>query len=211
MLLANSLGGISYAGTGSTIYIWGPQIEQHQTPHLCDYTPVGEIPVGATARAPDEAVQPLVGNRLNLPSFAAGLSWVVSGITAPGVAGTQVAAELDDGSSNNTITLERDSNGHLQFLIFSDSTAQANLDLGAVPNGTAFRAGLNAEGSSFVATLDGSPLVTGTGTMPSRLTVARYGSDTTGDYWNGWLRESTLWAPTLLTNAQLQDASAQAP
>jgi hypothetical protein len=211
MLLASSLGEISYPGTGSTIYIWGPQIEQHETPQLSDYTPVGEIPVGATARAPDEAVQPLVGKQLNLPSFAAGLSWIVSGITAPGVAGTQVAAELDDGSSNNTITLERDPNGHLQFLIFSGGTAQAKLDLGAISDGTAFRAGLNAQGSSFVATLDGSRLVTGTGSMPSQLAVARYGSDTTGDYWNGWLRESALWAPTLLTNAQLQSASAQAP
>jgi hypothetical protein len=211
MLLASSLGEISYAGTGSTIYIWGPQIEQHQTAQLSDYTPVGEIPVGATARAPDEAMEPLVGNQLNLPNFATGFSWIVSGITAPGAAGTQVAAELDDGSSNNAITLERDSNGHLRFLIFSGGTAQANLDLGAVPNGTAFRAGLNAQGGNFVATLDGSPLVTATGSMPSQLTVARYGSDTTGDYWNGWLRESALWAPTLLTNAQLQSVSAQAP
>jgi hypothetical protein len=211
MLLASSFGKISYAGTGSTIYIWGPQIEQHQTPQLSDYTPVGEIPVGATARAPDEAVQPLVSKQLNLPSFAAGLSWIVSGITAPGVAGTQVAAELDDGSSNNTITLERDSNGHLQFVIFSGGAAQAKLDLGAIPDRTAFRAGLNAQGSSFVATLGGSRLVIGTGSMPSRLTVVRYGSDTTGDYWNGWLRDSALWAPTLLTNAQLQSASAQAP
>jgi hypothetical protein len=211
MLLASSLGEISYAGTGSTIYIWGPQIEQHQTAQLSDYTPVGEIPVGATARAPDEAVQPLVGNQLNLPSFAKGFSWIVSGITALGMAGTQVAAELDDGSSNNAIALERDSNGHLRFLIFSGGTAQAKLDLGAVPNGTAFRAGLNARSSSFVATLDGGPLVMGTGSMPSQLTVARYGSDPTGDYWNGWLRESALWAPTLLTNPQLQSASTKAP
>jgi hypothetical protein len=156
-------------------------------------------------------VQPLVGNQLNLPSFAAAFSWIVSGITAPGVGGTQVAAELDDGSSKNAITLERASNGHLRFLIFSGGTAQANLDLGAVPNGTAFRARLNAPGSSFVATLDGSPLLMTTGSMPSQLTVARCGSDTTGDYWNGWLRESAFWAPTLLTNSQLQSASAQTP
>ena len=212
MLLASSLGGISYAGTGSTIYIWGPQVEQHQTPQWSAYTPVSEIPGGATARAPDEAMQPLVGNQLNLPSFDAGLSWIVSGITAPGgVASAQVAAELDDGSSNNTITLNRDSNGHLQFLIFSGGTVQAKLDLGAVPSGTAFRAGLNAREGSFVATLDGGPLLMGSGSMPSQLTVARYGSDTKGDYWNGWLRESKLWAPTLLTNLQLQSASAQAP
>src|SRR5262249_23980256 len=105
MLLASSLGKISYAGTGSTIFIWGPQVEQHQTPQLSDYSPVGEIPVGATARAPEEAVQPLVGNQLNLPKFAAGLSWIVSGITAPGTAGTQVAVELDDASSSKPITL----------------------------------------------------------------------------------------------------------
>jgi hypothetical protein len=97
----------------------GSQIEQHQTPQLSDYTPLGEIPVGATVRAPDEAVQPLVGNQLNLPSFDAGLSWIVSG--------TQVAAELDDASSNNTITLERDSNDHLQFLIFSVVRRRQNL------------------------------------------------------------------------------------
>jgi hypothetical protein len=210
MLLASSLGTISYAGTGSTIYIWGPQVEQHQTPQLSDYTPVGEIPARRAARAPDKAVQPLVGNQLKLPNFAAGLSWIVSGITAPGMAGIQVAAELADASSNNTITLERDSSGHLLFSIVSAGTTQAKLDLGAVPNRTPFRAGLNAQDSSFAATLDGGQLVTGTGAMPSQLTVARYGSDTTGDYWNGWLRESALWAPTLLTNAQLQSSSAQA-
>jgi hypothetical protein len=210
-LLASSLGTISYAGTGSTIFIWGPQVEQHQTITLSDYIPVGEIPVGATTRAPDVATQPLVGHQLHLPNFAIGLSWVVSGITASGTWATQVAAELAGASANNSITLERTSNGHLRFLIVSRGITQATLDLGAVADSTAFRVGLNAGHGSFAATINGGPLVVGTGSMPANLTTARYGSDTLGDYWDGWLRESKLWAPALLSNAQLQVAAAQAP
>ena len=210
-LLASSLGTIPYAGTGSTIFIWGPQVEQHQSPTLSDYIPVGEIPVGATTRAPDVATQPLVGHQLHLPNFATGLSWVVSGITASGTWATQVAAELDDGSSANSVTLERTSNGHLQFLIVSGGFTQAALDLGAVADSTPFRVGLNSGHGFFAATINGGPLVVGTGSMPAQLTAARYGSDTLGEYWNGWLRESELWAPRLLSNAQLQVAAAQAP
>ena len=74
-LLASSLGNISYAGTGSTIFIWGPQVEQHRTPTLSDDIPVGEIPVGATTRAPDIATQPLVRRSIPMPASRRG-SWV---------------------------------------------------------------------------------------------------------------------------------------
>ena len=173
-LLASSLGTISYAGTGSAILIWGPQVEQHQTVSLYDYIPVGEIPVGAATRAPDVATQPLVGlsqprphgeaaRRAGVTNFAAGLSWVISAITAFGTSATQVAAELDDGSADNRITLERASNGHLQIVIVSGGVTQANLDLGVIANSTAFRVGVNARQKSFAASINGGPLVTGTG------------------------------------------------
>jgi hypothetical protein len=210
-LLASSLGTISYAGMGSTIFLWGPQIEQHLTPTLTDYIPVGEIPAGATTRTPDVATQPLVDQRLDRLNFATGLSWVVSGITASRTPALRVAAELDDASAYNSITLERNSNGHLQFLIVCSGMTQATLDLGAVADGAAFRVGLNASQSSFAATLNGGPLVKGAGCMPTGLTTVRYGSDTLGDYWDGWLRESKVWAQALLSNAQLQVAAAQAP
>jgi hypothetical protein len=210
-LLASSLGTISYAGTGSTIFIWGPQVEQHQTPTLSNYIPVGEIPLGETSRAPEIAIQPLVGGRLHLPNFASGLSWVLSGITASGVLGTQVVAELDDSSASNAITLERAPNGHLQFLIVSGGITQVTLDLGAVADRTPFRAGINAKGGSFAASINGGSLVADTGAMPARLTTARYGSDTSGDYWDGWVRESELWAPAILSNSRLQAATTRAP
>ena len=47
--------------------------------------------------------------------------------------------------------------------------------------------------------------------MPAILTTARYGSDTSGNFWDGWLRQSTIWAPTRLSNARLRAAAAQAP
>jgi hypothetical protein len=221
-LLASSLGTISYAGTGSTIFVWGPQVEQHQTPTLSDYGPVGEIPVGATTRAPDIATQPLLLGRFQGPNmaaarqgraltnFAADLSWIVSGITAPGISGTQVAAELNDGGANNRITLQRASNSHLEFLIVSGGVEQANLDLGAVPSGAPFRVGLNASPGSFAASLQGGALVKAAGSLPMSLTMARYGSDTLGDYWNGWLRESEVWFPGL-SNTQLRAAAGQLP
>jgi hypothetical protein len=203
-LLADSLGTISYAGTGSTIFIWGPQVEQHQTATLSDYVPVGEIPVGATTRAPEVATQPLIVR------LSEGLSWVVSGITAPEIAATQVAAELDDGSANNRITLQRASDGHLQFLIVSRGVKQATLDLEAVANSAAFRAGLSASNGSYAASIDGSPVVKASGSLPASLITARYGSDTLGDYWNGWLRESEVWSPRI-SNTQLRAATAKAP
>jgi hypothetical protein len=210
LLLEQSLGTNSYAGTGSTIFIWAPQVEQHQTPVLTDYIPVGEIPAGTVTRAPEAATQALAGSGPNLPNFVNGLSWVISGITAFGTAAApQVAAELDDGTSENAITLERLSNGHLEFVIVSGGSTEATLDLGPVANHTAYRVGLNASPHSFNATIGGGPLISGAGAMPATLTTARYGSDTLGDYWNGWLRESAIWAPAPLSNVQLQAAAAQ--
>jgi hypothetical protein len=203
-LLANSLGNISYAGTGSTIFIWGPQVEQNQTATLSNYVAVGEIPLGATTRAPDVATQPLV------PIRSSGLSWVVSAITASAIAGTQVAAELDDGTGSNRITLQRASDGHLRFLIVSGGAEQATLDLGSVGSSVAFRAGVNAGHGSFAASLNGSPPVKTTGSLPASLTSVRYGSDMLGDYWNGWLRESEVWSPKL-SNPQLRNETAKAP
>jgi HYR domain len=194
--LASTLGIISYAGNNSSLFAWGPQVEQGAT--STDYVPVGTVPGGTTMRAPDLATQSLSG----LPNFANGLSWIFSGITAPGTSTTQVAAELDDGSPNNRITLERASNGHLQFVVVSGGAMQATLDMGAVANRTAFRVGLNAKSSSFAATINGGTFVTGTGSMPASLTTARYGSDTTGNYWDGWLRESKLWASQIRLRAQ---------
>jgi hypothetical protein len=212
LLLEQSLGTNSYPGTGSTIFIWGPQVEQHEDPALTEYVPVGEIPAGAVTRAPEVATEALAGSGLNLPIFANGLSWVISGITPPGnTTDPQVAAELDDGTAENAITLERISNGHLEFLVVSGGVTEATLDLGPVPNHAAFRVGVNAGLSSFTASIGGGPLISGAGAMPATLTTARYGADTLGDYWNGWLRESGIWGPTPLSNAQLQAASAKAP
>jgi hypothetical protein len=209
--LATSPGNISYAGAGSTIFLWGPQVEQHQTPTLAAYAPVGEIPVGAGIRAADVAIQPLVNPQTPFPHLARGLSWVVSAITAPVTLATQVAAELDDGTSNNAITLERLANGHLQFRIVSNGLAQSSLDLGVVADATAFRVGLSARNHSFSATLNGASLVVKSDGMPASLTTIRYGSDTSGDYWDGWMRQSELWAPSLLSNTQLKTAAAQTP
>ena len=210
-LLENSPGNISYPGTGSTIFLWGPQVEQHQTPDLTDYTPVGEIPAGAATRAPDNASQSLVQQGSKLPNFARGFSWIVSGITAPATSATQVAAELDDATANNVIALQRIASGHLQFRIVANGLAQTPIDLGALADNTAFRVGLNAGNHAFSATINGGLLVVSQGALPASITTARYGSDTTGDYWNGWLRQSELWAPVLLSNAQLRLLAAQTP
>jgi hypothetical protein len=221
-LLANSLGTISYIGTGSSIFIWGPQVEQHQTPTLSDYVPVGQISVGAATRAPEVATQPLIDHASRdrtereapsvevPPNFARGISWIVSGITAPGNSATQIAAELDDGSAHNRIVLQRTLDSHLQFLIVSGGVKQSTLDLGAVGNGTAFRAGFSAIDGLPIASLDGNPIVYGSGHLPARLTTVRYGSDTLGDYWNGWLRQSEIWC-FRMSNTQLRAAAAKAP
>jgi hypothetical protein len=92
----------------------------------------------------------------------------------------------------------------------SGGVEQANLDLGEVPSGAPFRVGLNASPGSFAASLQGGALVKAAGSLPMSLTMARYGSDTLGDYWNGWLRESEVWFPGL-SNAQLQAATGQLP
>jgi hypothetical protein len=221
-LVANALGSIFYTGTGSTIFIWGPQVEQHETPTLSGYVSVGEIPVGTTWRAPEIATQPLsdrpaqgrsIGEASSseaAANLAAGISWIVSGITAPGIAGTQVAAELDDGAAQNRIVLQRTTDGHLQFLIAAAGRPEATLDLGALPNSTAFRAGLSAIHGFAAASLDGGSIVNAGCSLSASLTTARYGSDRLGDYWNGWLRQSEVWFSRMSDN-QLQTETSKAP
>lgn len=220
-LLAKSLGTISYIGTGSTIFIWGPQVEQHQTVALSDYVPVGQIPVGAITRAPDIATQSLTGaeryrteaetpSQEIPPNFAHGISWIISGITAPGNPATQVAAELDDGSAHNRIALQRTLDSHLEFVIVSRGVQQSTLDLGVVADNTAFRAGLSAIDGFANASLDGNSIVSADDHLPASLTTARYGSDTLGEYWNGWLRQSEVWS-SRMSKTQLQTETARAP
>lgn len=217
-LVANGLGGIFYTGDGSSIFIWGPQVEQHETPTLSDYVQVGEIPVGTARRAPEIATQPLfdhpsiseASSSEVTASFPAGISWIVSGITAPGTAGTQVAAELDDGTAQNRIVLQRTTDGHLHFLIAAAGRTKATLDLGSVANSTAFRAGLSAIQGFAAASLNGSLIARAGCSLPASLTTARYGSDTGGDYWNGWLRQSEVWS-SRMSNTQLQTEAGRAP
>jgi hypothetical protein len=221
-LLAKSLGTISYIGNGSSIYIWGPQLEQHQTGTLSDYVAVGQIAAGATTRAPEIVTQSLVDSparhrieseppSLEPPlNFARGISWIVSAITASGNSGTQVAAELDDGSAHNRIVLQRTLDSHLEFLIVSADIKQSTLNLGPVPNNTTFRAGFSAIDGFATASLDGHSIVTAHDHLPTSLTTVRYGSDTLGEYWNGWLRQSEVWA-SRMSNTQLQAEAAKAP
>jgi hypothetical protein len=221
-LLANSLGTISYIGTGSSIFIWGPQVEQHQTATLSDYVPVGQISVGATTRAPEVATQSLIDHPSRdrtereapsvevPPNLARGISWIVSGITAPGTSASQVAAELDDGSAYNRIALQRTLDSHLEFLIVSGGVKQSTLDLGAVANSTPFRAGFSAIDGFAAASLDGHSIVNGKGHLPASLTTVRYGSDTLGSYWNGWLRQTEVWT-SRMSNTQLQAEAAKTP
>jgi hypothetical protein len=108
-------------------------------------------------------------------------------ITARTGQGAGVLWQLDDGSENNRIRIERNASNEIRCIITDGGTEQANLNVGTVADDTDFQVGFAWAANDIAAVLDGGTVQTdGTATIPTGLTNWRGGHDTAGEEWNAW-------------------------
>ena len=127
----------------------------------------------------------------------------VSGRTALGTSGDQVVWQADDGDENERIRIVRDSSDVMRCIVTNGGVEQANLNLGAVADDTAFTVALAFQASDFAANLDGGAEVTDSaGTVPT-VTTIRLGQDSSGNHMFGTIARATVWS-RFLTDAERQ-------
>lgn len=149
----------------------------------------------AVTRAADVVTSAIVGTLPSAYSYD---------ITAtPGQDKDAVLYQVDDGTENNRVRLERIA-GSLHYTITSGGVEQANLNLGALTDFVEFTVRCRVAAGDFAASLNGATSSTDiTGSVPTGLTTRRLGQDTAGNHWNGWIKDATE-IPHALNNTELE-------
>jgi hypothetical protein len=170
--------------------------------------PVATSPIlgdgSQVARAADMATAALSGIEWNAAEGAV----FVAARTAPGVPGgsaTQAVLQIDDGTNNNRILVDRNSSRQMRCIAISGGAAVAALVPGAVADATDFRLTFSWRANEFLAALNAGTDVTDmAGAVPSGLTTARLGASLSGALpWFGAIKHLALF-PRALTAAQRQ-------
>jgi hypothetical protein len=101
--------------------------------------------------------------------------------------------QLDDGTEDNRVRIERDTNGEVHVIVTAGGVEQADLDLGAVAVLSSFIVTVRFGEDDFAASLDGGAVVADvSGTMPTVDTM-RIGHDTTNNQWGSIIKSVELW------------------
>lgn len=186
----------TYNGDGTSgAHAWGAQVEQ--APFGSSYVQT----VGTSATRAADIVS---------TSFTAGAvgTQVIQARTAPGISGSQVCSQLDDGTEGNRVRVERNASREIRVIFTNASTEIANLDMGVVADSTTFLLALRWEANNFGASLNGGTVVTDTGgAVPTGMDTLRFGRDTAGEEWFGHLQRNTIY-PTAVSDESLQTLSA---
>lgn len=186
----------TYTGDGTSgVYIWGAQQEAGAFP--TSYVPTIASQV---TRAADQ-ISILTSA---FPYSAAAGTIVIDGKTAPG-AGTQPLWQLDDGTENERVRIERNSSNEIHCIVTDGGVEQANVNLGTVAANTAFKVAFAWSAGDFAASLNGGTVGTdASGTLPT-VTTMRIGSALT-NLW-GRTEKRDAYYDSRKTNAQLQALS----
>lgn len=128
--------------------------------------------------------------------------------TAPGSGAVQVPFELDDGTANERILWFRNSaNQSLTYYVRDGGADQVVITTSATANNSAQKAAIAWAANDFAYSRNGGAASTDTsGTLPT-VTTLRIGSSSSGEYWNGPIRELRAYN-IRKTNAQLVAMSA---
>jgi len=116
--------------------------------------------------------------------------------------GTHVYAQMDDGTANERCRIVRDSSGDVRFIVTDGGVEQANLNLGAVADGAAFKVAASWKANDFAASLNGGAVVTDTGGTLPTVTTLRFGNGHSGEQANGPVIAG-LHLPRDMTDAEL--------
>lgn len=136
-----------------------------------------------------------------LPWSATAGTIYINAIT-PNYSGTNVLWQIDDGTANERIRIERNSSNEIHCIVTDGGTDVADLDLGTVADDTEFQVSFGWEANSFAASLDGGAVVTDTGGTLPAVTTVRAGYSTAGEQWNSEVKK-VVWVPRRVTNASL--------
>jgi len=164
---------ITYNGdNASGAYMWGAQVEAGSTP-----TSYIATTTAAVARTAD----------INTATYSEDAAhWMK--ISARTGYGAGVLFSRDDGTADERIYVERESDNTIHVKVVDGGVEQADLALAAVADLTAFTVAYRIAASDFAASLDGAAVVTDTGgTLPTVTT------DHVGHDWN----DTTHWNSTI--------------
>ena len=162
----------SYTGDGvSNLVMWGGGVET-------GFFPTSYIPTAAAAVTRAAVVTSMPA------TLGTSRGIVVSGRTAMGP-GTQTILSLDDGTADERIHIQRQSDRTLHAIVVDGGVTQCDLNLGAVADQTDFRLALSVAANDFRASLLGGAVVSDTaGTLPT-ITTRRFGHNYAGlNHWN---------------------------
>jgi hypothetical protein len=149
------------------------------------------------------------------PTFGSSVSAAVAATpNAPATTTTnQQLLLIDDGTTNDRLSLLRDNIGNARWLITDGGANQAASAIGAVwAQNAAGIVALAAALNNFAADFNGSALITdSSGTMPI-VTTVRIGASAAGvTLWNGYIRRVLIWPETRLGNALVTNVSGSLP
>ncbi len=99
--------------------------------------------------------------------------------------GAGVLWQVDDGTEDERIRIERNGSDRIICSLTSGSVQQASIVAGSVGNDTAFHIGLSWKAERFVAALDGPQTAEANNITLPNVTTMRLGSSPTGESWNG--------------------------
>lgn len=182
-------GSRSYTGDGSSgLQIWGAQLEVGSEPSSY---------ISTTSAAATRAVDLATVATASFP-FSADAGALLLWHTPRSVTGTLPIISLDDGTSNERIRLINDA-GTLKAQIVDGGVTQADISLGAVSIGTAYRIAVAWAPNDIAACVNGGSVSTDvSATLPTVTTL------TLGQGWHA----TAAYFPRRLSNAELQARTA---
>jgi hypothetical protein len=208
----NSFGAPTYAGSGSTVVIYGAQVEANDTPSSYIATTTA-----AATRQADDITVPYASIAALLPECLVFAEWEIAHLTA---SANNTVLAVDGGNTNNQILIAADLgaggglSGKPYLRVRSGGTTVASFNLSSWPtqgNGTISRAAIGAKLDNYNGAVDGT--LAGedvSGAMPASLSNVRVGRASNGNWLNGWVRRFGVTPYRKTDWAVLQSSSQQA-
>lgn len=144
------------------------------------------------------------------PSFGSAYSMVAWATPSEPLAfaTNQELAQIDDGSNNNRLILDRvASTGLAQFVSISGGTGMTGGATAWAQNALG-KLGVSDTASSQIGVFNGGVPFTKAGALPVGVNTVRIGSNTVGaSQWNGAIRRLLIWPTTALSAAALQQVT----
>jgi hypothetical protein len=187
-------GNISWTAAGTeTFYTWQAQLEAGRFAS----SPIITAAATATRLADTATISTTLFNH-----SATGGTLYAQGYAAIGPGGTQTYVSFDDGTASEQIRIVRDSSNDMRFIVTDGGVDQANINLGAVANGAAFKIAASWTANNFIGALNGAAQAPDTGGTLPTVTTLRLGTDVTTSQADGPILVG-MHLPRAMSSAEL--------